>query len=100
MAVKEIRGEDDYSDSEEMNDSDDEADNKKQSKFVDSANLFGVKAHKSQKIADARETGKTIDSDKVLKAARKVIGGKDNSESDQSEDDAEFTAKEKKQKSN
>ena len=40
-----------------------------------------------KKIQDSRETGKQLDADKVLKAARKVTGNANHSSSEESEDE-------------
>ena len=82
MAVKEIKGQDDYAGSDGEGESSDEGNKKKN--IIDSSNKFGVKAMKPSKHTDARETGKELDADKVLKAARIVTG---NVESDSSEED-------------
>jgi len=85
LAVKEIRGHDDFAESEGDGDSSDDDTNKKAG-IVDSSKLFGVKSLKP--TIDARDTGKELDAEKVLKAARKVTGGKDDSDSDDSSDGA------------
>jgi hypothetical protein len=82
LAVKQIKGEDDFAQSEGDADSSDEA--PAQKKFIDSSNKFGVKALKS-KTPDARDTGKVIDSEKVMRAARQVTG-RTAEESDESDD--------------
>ena len=92
LAVKQINGEDDYAESENDQLSGDE---KQQAKFIDSANKFGVKSMKRRDIQDARQTGKELDVDKVMKAARRVTAGKEAS-SDSDNDMIEF--EEKKQK--
>ena len=81
MAVKQIKGEDDYAESAGEADSSDEA---PQKKFIDSTNKFGVKALKT-KMSDARDTGKVLDAEKVMKAAR-LVTGRPAEESDDSED--------------
>lgn len=90
LAVKEIRGHDDFAESEGDGDSSMDEDADKKAGIVDSSKLFGVKALKTAKpTVDARDTGKELDAEKVLKAARKVTGGKDDSEdSDDSSDGA------------
>lgn len=72
LAVKQIKGEDDYAESQ--GESDSSGDEEKQSKkFVDSANMFGVKALKVRPNAGGAD--KELDAEKVLKAARRVTGG-------------------------
>jgi hypothetical protein len=66
LAVKQIKGKDDYAESEDDAVSSDEV---PQKKFIDSSNKFGVKAL-STKISDARDTGKVLDAERVMKAAR------------------------------
>ena len=78
LAVKQIKGEDDYAESDE--DSDEE---QKPKKFIDASSKFGVKALKTKKAGDARDTGKELDADHVLRAARRVTG---NVDSDQDSD--------------
>ena len=84
LAAKQIRGEDDYNDSDSSESNDEEDDGKN---FIDaSSNKFGVKSMKAPKRDDARQTGKEIDADKVLKAARRVTGAAESeSESSDSE---------------
>lgn len=66
MAIKQINGEDDYKSSEE------------EPNFIDTKAKFGVK-----KLAVAKKPdGKQIDEEKVLKAARRVTGAAEQSESD------------------
>ena len=77
FAVKQIQGEDDYAGSDNDDDaesSNDEDNNNKN--FLDASKKFGVKALKTsaKKREDARQTGKQIDTEKVLKAARRVTG--------------------------
>ena len=97
LAVKQINGEDDYADSDNDQLSGDEQQQaaKGGNKFIDSANKFGVRSMKHRDIQDARQTGKELDVDKVMRAARKVTAGKEAS-SDSDNDMIEF--EEKKQK--
>ena len=83
LAVKQIKGEDDYAGSDDEGESSDEVNNSKKN-IIDSSNKFGVKTLKPSNRVDARETGKEIDADKVLKAARRVTG---NEASESSEED-------------
>lgn len=75
--MKQIKGEDDYAGSDGEGSSSDEG--KAPTKFIDSANQFGVKALKSKPSGD---TGKVLDAEKVLKAARRVTGAVDIEDSD------------------
>ena len=82
MAVKEIKGQDDYANS----DGDDSSAEEGPTKFLDSSNKFGVKALKASTMAGGPD--KEMDAEKVLKAARRVTGhAADNSQSSDSEDD-------------
>ena len=65
--------------------SDDDDASSDNDKFIDSSKKFGVKSMKTAKRDDARQTGKEIDSEKVLKAARRVTGAAD-SDSESSSD--------------
>ena len=86
LAVKQIKGEDDYSaDSEDASSNDENTE--KKSKFVDASAKFGVKAMKTSSKVDARETGKQLDADKVLKAARRVTSNNAKDESSDMSDD-------------
>ena len=65
---------------------------------MDAAAKFGVKAMKQVNKVDARDSGKQLDAEKVLKAARKVTSNAANDES--SEMSAEEDISEQKSKSN
>lgn len=67
MAIKQINGEDDYKSSDE------------EPNFIDAKSKFGVK-----KLAVSKKAvTKQLDEDKVLKAARRVTGAADQSESEE-----------------
>lgn len=83
MAVKQIKGEDDYADSD--GDADSDNDQKKGQSFIDASSKFGVKTLKSKTSKDARITGKELNSDQVLKAARMVTGNISDSGSEESD---------------
>ena len=81
MAVKQIKGEDDYAESNDSGDSEDQ----KPRKFIDASSKFGVKALKTKKTV---ETGKELDADHVLRAARNITGNADSDkDSDEESDD-------------
>ena len=79
LAVKQINGEDDYEESDGEADSD-------HNDLFDTSKKFGVKTLKPSKRDDARQTGKEIDAEKVLKAARRVTGAADSDEESSDED--------------
>ncbi len=78
LAVKQIKGEDDYAESDDENSS---ADGDKGKTFIDSANKFGVKGLRTKTTA-SNPIGKELDAEQVLKAARRVTGNANSSDDD------------------